>query len=88
MDPITITTNGVTSINNHHSASATTLYVSGTIGAATLELVDSISGATLVDGILSVGEQYIVKHGARKDISLRVSGADGSTAVIMQGVAY
>lgn len=84
MELTTITANGVTLINTDHSASGTILYTSGTVGTATFELIDPTTNETLVDGVLEIGKQYRINHGAGKHIGVRVSGA-GGTSVELQG---
>jgi hypothetical protein len=86
----TITTDGNYELNTSFKPNKTVIYVSGTIGAATVVVTYKNQAGTylpLSNANITVGEQYEVTHGANQDIFLTVTGSDGATSIDINAVA-
>jgi len=85
-----ITANGNNKLNNG-SRPSSTYYVSGALGAATVTFTHKNSEGNfipLIDGTVEINAQYLIHHGSTPEIYLTVSGADGSTAIIIERVEH
>ena len=81
---ITITANGDYELDAALNPSATVIYVSGALGAATAIFTYKDEGGSflpLSGGSVAIGEQYQITSGSNKAIFMTVTGADGSTAI-------
>lgn len=81
---ITITANGDYELDAARAPSATVVYVSGALGAATARFTYKNEAGTALpftDGAVAIGEQYQITSGSNKAIFMTVTGADGSTAI-------
>ena len=86
----TITADGNYSLATDFKPNKTIIYVSGTIGTATINITyknDAGAYLPLVNGLLAIGDQYEVTHGANMDIYLTVATASGSTSIDINAVA-
>lgn len=64
--------------------STSIIYVSGTFDSATAKLVyydESGTAVDLIDGALTVNNQYKIEHGRGVDLYVTVASAGGSTSI-------
>jgi len=86
----TITTDGNYALDTEFKPNKTVIYVSGTMGAASVVVTyknQAEAYLQLDNAVITTGQQYEVTHGANMDIFLTVTGADGSTAIEINAVA-
>jgi hypothetical protein len=86
----TITANGSYPLNTDFKPNKTIIYVSGTMGTATINVTyKNLAGdyLPLDNASLTTGQQYEVTHGANMDIFLTIATADGSTSIDVNAVA-
>lgn len=75
-----ITANGEYQLRS--GTDTTVVYVSGNLGAATVNVVYKDGAGSLIpfsNGALVANDQYKIEHGMNIELLLEVSGADGST---------
>jgi len=82
---IKVTEAGNYTLNTEHSLSKSIVYLSGSDGGATLDLIGF--GGVLTDGAgLIVPSQTEVRHGAGAKISLKVTGGSPDLVVRCVGI--
>lgn len=77
---LNITKDGAYLINKEHSMGTSIVYISGNLGGGTFTL--TAPGGAITDGLMVLGEQYKVEHGAGAPLSIVVAGSTAPDVTI------